>query len=64
MSLSEIVIKIVGIILVIVGLALILSVVGVNILGIGVSNIWVALIFGVAFLGAGIWIIRGGTISL
>lgn len=64
MSLGEIVIKIVGIILVIVGLALILSVVGVNIFGIGATNIWVAIIFGVVFIGAGIWIIRGGTISL
>jgi len=64
MSLSEIVIKVIGIVLAIVGLALLLSAVGVEILGVGLSPVWLAILVGVIFLGAGIWIIRGGSISL
>jgi lipopolysaccharide export LptBFGC system permease protein LptF len=64
MKLSEIVIKIIGLVLAIVGLALILSAVGVNFLGIGLSPVWLAVLVGVILLGAGIYIIRGGNISL
>ena len=64
MKLSEIVIKIIGIALAIVGFALLLSAVGLNILGIALAPVWVAILVGVIFLGAGIYIIRGGTISL
>jgi len=63
MSLSNTIIKVIGIILAIVGLLLILSIVG---LGFGVSlQPWfLALIVGVVFLGAGIYIIRGGNFTL
>ena len=64
MSLSEIVIKVIGLVLAIVGLALILSVVGVNFLGVGLSPVWLAVLVGVVFLGGGIYIIRGGSIHL
>lgn len=64
MSLAEILIRIIGIILAIVGLALILAAVGINFLGVTTSNIWIDILVGVIFLGAGIWIIRGGTITL
>lgn len=64
MSLSEIIIKIIGIILAVVGLALVLSLVGINFLGVTLAPWWLALIVGVIFLGAGIYIIRGGNISL
>lgn len=64
MSLSEIVIKIIGIVLALVGFALLLSIVGLNLFGIGLSPVWLAILVGVCFLGAGIYIIRGGTISL
>lgn len=65
MSLSEMLIKIVGIVLLVVGLALILSLVGVSFFGVSASlePIW-AVVLGVVFIGAGIWIIRGGNITL
>ena len=64
MSLSEIVIKIIGIVLALVGFALLLSVVGLNILGIGLDPAWLAVIIGIIFLGGGIYIIRGGNITI
>lgn len=64
MSLSEVVIKIIGLILAIVGLGLILSVVGIHFLGVALAPWWLAVIVGVVLLGAGIYIIRGGNISL
>ena len=64
MSLSETVVKLIGLVLAIVGLALLLSTVGLNFLGIALSPVWVAIIVGVLFLGAGIYIIKGGNISL
>ena len=64
MSLSEIVVKVIGVILALVGLALILSAVGVNLLGVtlGLHPILVVVV-GALLLGAGIYIIRGGTIT-
>ena len=64
MSLSELVIKVIGIVLAVVGFFLILSAVGINVIGVSVGNIWLAIILGVAFLGVGIYIIRGGNFTL
>jgi len=64
MSLSEVLIKIIGIILALVGLSLLLAAVGVNVIGASLPAWWIDLIAGVCFLGAGIWIIRGGNVSL
>jgi hypothetical protein len=64
MSLSEILIKVGGLVLFVVGLCLILSAVGVNLLGIGLSPAWLAVLVGVVLLGAGIYIVRGGTFTL
>lgn len=64
LSLSDIVIKVIGLVLALVGFALLLSTVGISFLGVGLQPVWAALIVGVFFLGAGIYIIRGGTISL
>lgn len=64
MSLSEIVVKIIGLVLALVGLALILSAVGISFLGVSLSPWFLAVLVGVLMLGAGIWIIRGGNISL
>lgn len=64
MSVSEIIIKIIGIVLALVGFGLLLSIVGLNFLGIGIAPVWLAIILGVCFLGAGIYIIRGGTIKI
>ena len=64
MSLTEMVVKLLGIILAVVGFALLLSVVGIDVFGVHVANIFLALVLGVAFLGAGIYIVRGGTVTL
>lgn len=64
MSLSEIVVKIIGVVLALVGFALLLSVVGVDVFGVHVANVILAIVLGVAFLGAGIYIVRGGTVTI
>ena len=64
MSLGVIIIKIIGIVLALVGFALILSVVGLNIFGISLSPWWAAVLVGVILLGAGIVIYRGGNVGL
>ena len=64
MSLSETIVKIIGIVLAVVGLALLLSSVGVSLFGIGLSPVWPAILVGIIFLGAGIYIIRGGNFTL
>lgn len=65
MSLSEIVVKLIGIVLALVGVALLLSLVGIAIFGVSLGAPWfVTVIVGVLFLGGGIYIIRGGTVSL
>lgn len=63
MSLSEMLIKIFGLILAFVGLALILSAVGLSILGVSLAFPWNILV-GVVLLGGGIYIIRGGNFTL
>ena len=64
MSLSNILVKIIGMVLALVGLALLLSAVGVNFLGIALAPWYAAVLVGVLFLGAGIYLIRGGNITL
>jgi len=66
MSLSEILIKLGGIVLFIVGLSLLLAVVGVNFLGVTFpfGGILGELVVGVLFIAAGIYLIRGGSIGL
>lgn len=64
MSLSEIIVKLIGLALAIVGFALLLTIVGINLFGIAVFNPWLAAILGFIFLGIGIYIIRGGTVSI
>lgn len=63
MSLSEMFIKVIGLILAVVGLALILSSVGVSTF-VALAPFYVGLIVGVCLLGAGIYIIRGGSVTL
>ena len=62
MSISEIIVKIIGCVLAVVGLLLILSVVGLSV-GVGLAPWWLALIVGALLLGAGIYIVRGGTVT-
>lgn len=64
MSLSEVVIKLIGLALAIVGFALILTLVGISLFGVNLSPEWLAVVVGVVMLGAGIYIIRGGSVSL
>jgi hypothetical protein len=63
MSLSEIIVKIIGIVLAIVGLLLLLSLVGLG-FGVTLSPWWLCLLAGVVFMGAGIYIIRGGNFTV
>lgn len=63
MSLSDIVVKIIGVILAVVGLALVLSAVGVNFLGVALNPPLLAVVVGALLIGAGIFIIRGGNIT-
>ena len=64
MSLSEIFIKVIGLILAVVGLSLLTAAVGLPLLTVGFTPVWAEIIVGVCFLGAGIYIIRGGNINL
>lgn len=65
MNLSETIIKIVGIVFVVVGFALLLTIVGLNFLGLTIPfGILGSLIGGILFLAAGIYLIRGGSINL
>lgn len=64
MSVTEILIKLFGAVLALVGLALLLSAVDINFLGLATPNIWVALILGFLFIAAGVYLVRGGTITV
>lgn len=64
MKLSEIVIKIIGIVLAIVGFCLLLSVAGISLFGIGTSSDILSIVLGLIVLGGGIVIVRGGNITI
>lgn len=64
MSLSEVIVKIIGIVLALVGLSLILSAIGIGFIGATLSPWWLAILIGVILMGAGIYIIRGGNFTL
>lgn len=64
MSLSEIIIKLIGLVLAIVGFGLILAAVGVSILGLILSPWWLSILVGLLFLALGIYLVRGGGIKL
>lgn len=63
MSISEIIVKLVGIVLAVVGLLLVLAAVGLDIVGGHIGPWWLALVLGFLLIGAGVYIIRGGTIT-
>lgn len=64
MSISNIIIKVIGVILAVVGLGLVLSILGINFLGISVAMSPIsALIIGGLLIGAGIYIVKGGNIT-
>jgi lipopolysaccharide export LptBFGC system permease protein LptF len=64
MSITDIIVKILGVILAIVGFALLLSCVGLDFLGVAVAPIWLALVLGFVFLAVGIYIVKGGTFTI
>lgn len=66
MKLSEVFVKIVGLILIGVGLALVLAALGVQtFLGLsGPKPDWLAIFIGLVLIGAGVVLIRGGNITL
>lgn len=65
MSISEVAIKIIGVILAVVGLGVILSALGISVPVIPsakvAGNEVVAVIIGIALIGFGIYVVRGGT---
>lgn len=63
MSLSELLIKGMGVAFAVIGFLLLISLVGLNFLP-GHPPLLVALILGFLFMGIGIYLIRGGTINL
>ncbi len=62
MSITEILIKGGGVVLFVAGILLLLSAIGIHFLAIPLEPLWAVLV-GVIFLGLGIWVIRGGTIT-
>ena len=64
MSLSEVLIKIIGIVFIIIGFALILAAIGIPFLGVGLPAWYWDVLVGVLFLALGIYICRGGSVSL
>lgn len=64
MSITEILIKVVGVVLALVGLGLVLSAVGVSFLVSPLSPGWVSIVVGLILLAIGIYIVRGGRITL
>lgn len=64
MKLSEMAIRLIGLILAVVGFLLLLTLANIHAFGIAVDSIWLALILGFVFLGVGIYIVRGGNVDL
>lgn len=64
MSLSEILIKVIGIVFIIIGFALILAAIGISLLGVGLGAWYWNVLVGVIFFAAGIYLVRGGSVSL
>ena len=64
MSLSEILIKVIGIVFIVFGAALILSAIGVSFLGVGLGAWYWDVLVGVILLAGGIYLVRGGNVSL
>jgi len=63
LSLSEILIKVGGVVLFIAGIALLLSVVGWGFAPISTLGPLWSIVAGFVFVGAGIYIVRGGTLT-
>lgn len=64
MSLSDIVVKLIGAVLALVGFALLLDLVGLHLFGVRIANPILEVVVGVIFLGGGIYIVRGGNITI
>jgi lipopolysaccharide export LptBFGC system permease protein LptF len=64
MSISDLIVKLIGIVLCLVGLGLLLSTVGINFLGIGLAPWWAALLTGLVFLACGVVLLKGGRLEL
>jgi hypothetical protein len=63
LSVSGMIVKGIGVILAIVGLALLLAAVGLQFMGVHVEPVLLELILGLCFLGLGVWLIGGGKIT-
>jgi hypothetical protein len=63
MSMSRVIIIVIGVVVALLGLGLVLSSVGVA-SGVHIPVIWfLELIVGLVLIGAGVWVIRGGNIT-
>lgn len=64
MVVSETLIKVIGIVFIIIGFALILVSIGIPYLGVGLGAWYWDVLVGVIFLAAGIYLVRGGNVGL
>jgi hypothetical protein len=64
MSISRLVIVAIALILCVVGLGLLLSAVGVGLIGVGLQPPVLGIIVGLVFLAIGLYLLKGGTITL
>lgn len=64
MSITSIAVKLIGLVLAIIGLGVLLAAIGINFIGTTLPVWWIDVIVGVIFLGAGIYIIRGGNVTV
>jgi len=62
MSISNTFVRVLGALLALVGFALLLSVVGLRLGGIGFEPWWAELLVGFLFFGVGIYVVHGGNI--
>jgi hypothetical protein len=63
MSMSRIIVIVIGVVVALLGLGLVLSSVGVA-SGVHIPVVWfLELIVGLVLIGAGVWVIRGGNIT-
>lgn len=63
MSISDLIIKVLGIILIVVGVALILSAVGIVTFA-SLQPWWFAILMGLLLAAIGFWVLKGGSITL
>lgn len=64
MSITDLFIRMIGFLLALLGFFLVLSAVGISIISVSFVNPFFSVILGVILLSVGIWVVRGGNITL